>query len=97
MTASSTERSHSCRRSQLVAVTSRMLFLSKHSIAVNFCKSFDPDKEGFARLSTRALGLLTVDLGEHGLQGFFQRLVLASLVELAHEVTTDFERVVAET
>lgn len=37
-----------------------------------------------------------MDLVKHGFQGLLQRLVLSALVELAHEVATDFERIEAE-
>jgi hypothetical protein len=40
--------------------------------------------------TSRALGLLPVDLMEHSLQGLFQRLVLGTLVELAHKMSASF-------
>lgn len=70
--------------------------LSKNCCSIHLGEAFDAHEERLSRLTARTLGFLPVDLVEHGLQGLFQCLVLSALVELAHEVAADFERVEAE-
>jgi hypothetical protein len=59
-------------------------------------KALDAHKIRLLALTPRALGLLPVDLVEHGLQTQFEGLVFRALVELADKVPADFEGLEAE-
>lgn len=68
----------------------------KDSILVHIGQSFDPHKEGFFRLRSRAFWLLPVDFMKHCFQLLLKDLVFSPLVELAYEVAADFECIVCE-
>ena len=65
-------------------------------VPINFREPSDAHEVRFLRLTSGTLGLLTVDPVEHSLKGLFERFVLGALVELADEISADFEGVIAE-
>lgn len=68
----------------------------KNRIFIDLGQSPDAHKVSLLRLTARALRLVTMHLMKHGLERLLQSLVLRALVELAHEVAADLERLIAK-
>jgi hypothetical protein len=64
--------------------------------SIRLRESPEPNEICFFAVFPRALRLLAMHLVEHSFHALLERSVLRSLVEFAHEVPTDLERVVGE-
>lgn len=66
------------------------------SILVHLSQSLQRHEKGLLRFGPRTLGLLSVDFVEHSLELSFKLLVLSALIELADEVSTNFQSIAGE-